>query len=70
MKLNAFGKCIEVISRNDKWVVFYLGDEGKKRLAEGIVIPPTIIEEQLIEYLSDLLHESARPNNSEVVRLD
>lgn len=59
-----------MIRRDDKWIAFYLGDEGKKRRAEGIVIPPTIIEEQLIEYLSNLLHESARPNHSEVVRLD
>ena len=70
MKFSVFGKNIEVIERNSKWVVFYIGNEGKKRLAEDIIVPPDILEDQLIEYLSDLCHEWARPNYSEVKKLD
>jgi hypothetical protein len=70
MKFSVFGKNIEVIERNSKWVVFYFGNEGKKRLAEDIIVPPDILEDQLIEYLSDLCHEWARPNYSEVKKLD
>ena len=38
MKFNVFGKNIEVIEHNAKWIVFYIGNEGKKRLADDIFI--------------------------------
>ena len=70
MKLNVFGKIVEVIRRDDKWVVFYLGNEGKKRLAQDILIQSNVQEDQLVEHISDLCHEWARPNNTEVTKLD
>ena len=70
MKFNVFGKNIEIKHRNSEWIVFYLGNEGKKRLAEDIFVPSDISENQLIDYLSDLCHEWARPNHSEVKKLD
>lgn len=69
MKLNVFGKNIEAIKRDSQWKVFYLGNEGKKRLAGDILIPSDIGEEELVGYLADLCHEWARPNHNDVVNV-
>lgn len=70
MKLNVFGKkFIEVVREGREWQVFYLGNEGKKRKAEGLVIPSTIKESEIERYIADLFHEMATPLNSEVKRI-
>ena len=70
MKLNVFGKkVIEVVRTDNDWQVFYLGNEGKKRKAEGLIIPSSINESEIEEYISDLFHEMATPLNSKVKRI-
>jgi len=70
MKLNVFGKkTIEVIRRDNEWQAFYLGNEGKKRKAEGLVIPSTLAESEIVEYISDLFHEMATLKNNEVKKI-
>ena len=59
MKVNAFGRDLEISRQNEEWLTFDLGSEGKKRLARDIVIPVEIQENQLLDYLADLLHERA-----------
>jgi hypothetical protein len=59
MKLNVFGRDVEVIRRDDEWAVFYIGGEGKKRLANDIQIPEDINAAELLDYISDLCHEWA-----------
>jgi len=59
MRVNAYGRIVEIIRTDNSWRVFYIGGEGKKRLAEDIIIPPEIEESNLIAYLEDLLHEWA-----------
>ena len=66
MKLNVYGQLVEIIRKDEKWIVFYLGNEGKKRLAQDMVIPNKIKKDALTEYLSDLCHEWSRPGNSKV----
>ncbi len=66
MKLNVYGQLIEVIRKDGNWTVFYLGNEGKKRLANDIRVPKEIRETELIEYITDLCHEWATPNNNKV----
>lgn len=63
MKLSIYGQNFEVIKTDGKWEVFILGQEGKKRPAQDIVIPSIINEEDLVSYLEDLLHEYARPKS-------
>jgi hypothetical protein len=70
MKLNVFGRVIEVVRHGSQWRVFYPGNEGKKRPATDIILPDDLGEENLLEYIADLCHEWATPNNSEVRRLD
>lgn len=68
MRFKVFGSDLIVEWRDNGWAVFYAG-EGKSRPAHHIVIPPTVKEEALADYLADLLHEFARPGHDEVRRL-
>ena len=69
MRLNVYGKRVEVIKRKDSYLVYYLGPEGKKRPAEDISIPKEFNAHQIIQYLEDLCHEWATPENRSVERL-
>jgi len=66
LKLNVFGKEVEVIRNNNSWVVYYCGNEGKKRIAHDIKLPANLPESDVVTYIDDLCHEWATPNNSEV----
>ncbi len=66
MKLNVYGKPLEIKRDNGRWKTFYLGNEGKKRIATDIHIPNEIKEQALIEYISDLCHEWATPTKNEI----
>lgn len=59
MKLNAFGRQLVVLQVNDGWEVLEEGNEGKRRLARDIVIPASVSEDEIVGYVSDLLHEYA-----------
>lgn len=59
MKFNVFGRYVEVVRKKDSWLVYYLGSEGKKRIAEDILIPSSVQDDDLVEYLADLCHEWA-----------
>ncbi len=67
MKLNVFGKEVEVSRIDDEWKVYYLGNEGKKRIANDISIPNHVPHSEVVAYISDLCHEWARPGNMKVV---
>jgi hypothetical protein len=70
MKLNVYGTLIEISRKERKWIVYYLGNEGKKRVAQDIHIPSEINKESLIEYIADLCHEWAKPNSRGVYKID
>ncbi len=70
MRFDVFGTLIEVCRRDTAWQVFYVGSEGKKRLAQDIVVPASVPEEQLEDYLADIRHEYASAEHNEVKRLD
>lgn len=65
MKLNVFGRVVEVLRENDQWVFYSLGD-GIKRRENGIVIPAELSETELITFIADIFHESATPQNSDI----
>lgn len=67
MKLDIFGKQeMEVVRRNGEWLAFYCGNEGKKRKAQGVIIPGSLSEREVVEYIDDLFHEWATPEKSSV----
>ena len=70
MKFNVYGRLIEVRRNEQKWIAYYLGNEGKKRIAHDIHIPSTIDKKDLTEYLADLCHEWAKPNSQGVFEID
>jgi hypothetical protein len=63
-----FGTLIAVIGSSGAWRAFHLGAEGKRRPADFIV-PDDIKENELCEYLADLLHELATPRNSTAAQI-
>ena len=69
MKLDAFGKRMEVARENDQWVIYELG-EGKKTRSSAIYIPAEYDEEKVLQFLNDLFHESATPTNPSIKVID
>lgn len=63
---NAFGRLLAVVRSNDRWAVFDLGTEGKRRPA-NLQIPSALAADELAQYLGDLLHENASPKYNDVV---
>ncbi len=68
MELIAYGRKIEIVKMENRWKVFYLGNEGKKRTAHDILIPSGLKEDELKNYIEDLLHEWATPSNNRVIK--
>jgi hypothetical protein len=67
-RFNVFGALVAVTGAPGSWQAFYLGAEGKRRLAD-FVVPSNVASEDLLEYLADLFHENATPRNSGVILL-
>ena len=66
MKINVYGKIIEVIKKDNCWRVFYVGSEGKKRLANDLVIPSELHKDEFLKYIADLCHEWETKVNNKV----
>lgn len=66
MRLDVFGREVEVVRRLDEWQVFYPGNEGKKRPALDIFVPAELLEQEILQYIADLCHEWATPQHPEV----
>jgi len=59
LTFNVFGRQVLVELEQQHWSAYYLGADGKRRSAKGIVIPTSISEADLEQYLADLCHEWA-----------
>ncbi|MDX1735254.1 MAG: hypothetical protein R3228_12850 [Halioglobus sp.] len=70
MRLKVYGRVLEVARRGDAWCVYDFGNEGKKRPAADVRIPPGIELEQVAQYLGDLLHEYATARHADVRVID
>jgi len=67
MKFDIFGKrVLEVIRSNDQWMTFYCGNNGVKRKADDIHIPPSLEESEINEYIADVFHEWATSESNEI----
>ncbi|MBT3581392.1 hypothetical protein HOG75_00450 [bacterium] len=69
LKFNAFGRIMLVERVQERWIVFWAGNEGKKRLAEDIILPSDLHEDEIAKFLTDILHEEATPERDEVIRI-
>jgi hypothetical protein len=69
LKFDVFGRTILVEKSADGWMAFYPGNEGKKRPATDIIMPPSLSESDIEQYLADLFHESASKKHPDIKRL-
>lgn len=68
IRFNVFGRIVLIERKENEWRPYYPSNDGKRRPA-SFVIPSFIEDRELEQYLGDIFHESASPNNPEVVRL-
>lgn len=66
IRLNVFGRLVAVERLAHGWQAFYIGADGKRGIAEDIIIPPRIQEHELVNYIADLCHEWADPDHTDV----
>jgi hypothetical protein len=69
MKLDVFGRPMQVLRENDQWVIYLPGPDGKKRPLLDFVIPADLSESEVIVYIADIFHEMATPEKPEVKKL-
>lgn len=67
MRIDLHGRLIEVTRSGNAWKVFHLGNEGKKRLADDVIIPAEVAESEIVTYLADLYHEHASSKHPEAL---
>jgi len=69
LKFDVFGRDVLIVEKDGGWEAFYLGNEGKRRPAIDITVPPNIAESEMAQYLDDLCHEWATDRNNSVKRV-
>lgn len=65
-KFDVFGRAVLVSRPGTRWQAYYLGNEGKRRRADDIVIPSSLSENEIRQYLADLCHEWATTAHPDV----
>ena len=70
IKFDVFGRQVLTIRSEKGWQFFYLSDDGKRRPADDLIVPPFVAESEMVSFLEDLCHEWASDRHPEVRRLD
>jgi hypothetical protein len=66
-ELEVYGRRILVERTANGWIASTPGDDGKRQSSPAMVIPSFVnSDEELLQYLADLWHESARPDRQTV----
>jgi len=68
-RFDVFGRRVAIRRAGAGWEAFELGPDGKRRAAD-FVVPDFVEAHELAQFLADLFHESAKPWNDRVTRLD
>lgn len=66
--LDVFGRTMQAVRAEGRWSLFLVGNEGKKRLVQDVVVPSELSKDELIGFLDDLYHEWATPAHPSVRR--
>ena len=69
LRFDLFGRPIEVAREGGRWRAYHLCDEGKRRPADNIEIPPEIAADAIGAWLDDMFHEYATAARPQVRRL-
>jgi hypothetical protein len=70
IKLDVFGTLVLAIHTKDGWEMFYLSEDGKRRLATEIFVPNFVKGTEIENYIEDICHEWATEKYPNVRRLD
>jgi hypothetical protein len=66
-EVEIYGRRLLVERTVDGWQTFIPGDDGKRRPSPRVLIPPFVVtDDELLQYLADLWHESARPDQQTI----
>lgn len=57
LEFDVYGTQVLVLRERGHWSACYIGADGKRRSAKDIVIPVSVAEADLAQYLADLCHE-------------
>lgn len=60
MKFNIYGRFQVDVRRENGWWVVYRSELGKRTRLNDVVIPATLVAEDLATYLDDIFHEFAK----------
>ena len=64
MKFDVYGRfTLEVLREHGRWSVYRLA-LGKRTPLHDVVIPPDVEPHEVVRYLDDVFHESARPGKT------
>ena len=69
LRFDVFGTTVLISRAEDRWITYYLGNEGKRRLASDIAVPAEMPESDIEQYLGDLCHEWATARHPNVKRI-
>ena len=50
-RFDVFGREVLILRKQDRWSAYYVGTDGKRRSAKDIVIPTSVEEADLEQYL-------------------
>jgi hypothetical protein len=67
-RFNVFGQLVVIKGMQGNWSAFLLGPDGTRRRADFIV-PGSLAEDELCQYLSDLFRERASSTQHYVTRI-
>ena len=70
LRFDVFGREVLIVEKDGGWEAFYLGNEGKRRIANDITVPSSIAASEITQYLDDLCHEWATDRHKTVRRVD
>lgn len=66
MKINVYGRLMELEKENSQWVLYSLG-EGKRSPLGDVAIPDHLNASEAVQFLDDLFHEMATPERPSIV---
>jgi hypothetical protein len=62
-EVEVYGRRFLVERTTAGWRTYFPGDDGKRRPVPGVLIPAFVVsDDELLQYLADQWHESARPD--------
>jgi len=70
MKFDVFGRQMIVERQGGKWQLFRCGAEGKRAPVHEVVIPDSLAEHEIRQYLDAMFHEYATERHPDVKVLE